>query len=124
MQREHKTELITLRVTPRVKEAIRKRAREASLTASSSVNFRLPALTLTFLKTPWLSVSNVIPAEPVSPADGVNVSVSVTLAPSLVYTDSWLKESSVSVPGPACTEAEALSLCTCSCVFTSSARLS
>ena len=34
MQREHKTELITLRVTPRVKEAIRKRAREAGLTAT------------------------------------------------------------------------------------------
>ena len=34
MQREHKTELITLRVTPRVKEAIRKRAREASLTVT------------------------------------------------------------------------------------------
>ena len=34
MQREHKTELITLRVTPRVKEAIRKRAREAGLTVT------------------------------------------------------------------------------------------
>lgn len=34
MQREHKTELITLRVTPRVKEAIRKCAREASLTVT------------------------------------------------------------------------------------------
>ena len=34
MQREQKTELITLRVTPRVKEAIRKRAREAGLTAT------------------------------------------------------------------------------------------
>ena len=34
MQREHKTELITLRVTPGVKEAIRKRAREAGLTVT------------------------------------------------------------------------------------------
>ena len=34
MQREHKTELITLRVTPRVKEAIRKRARDAGLTVT------------------------------------------------------------------------------------------
>ena len=34
MQREKKTEIITLRVTPRVKEAIRKRAREAGLTVT------------------------------------------------------------------------------------------
>ena len=34
MQREQKTELITLRVTPRVKEAIRRRAREAGLTVT------------------------------------------------------------------------------------------
>ena len=34
MQREHKTELITLRVTPRVKEAIRRRAKDAGLTVT------------------------------------------------------------------------------------------
>ena len=34
MQREQKTELITLRVTPRVKEAIWKRARDAGLTVT------------------------------------------------------------------------------------------
>ena len=34
MQRVQKTEIITLRVTPRVKEAIRKRAREAGLTVT------------------------------------------------------------------------------------------
>ena len=34
MQREKKTEIITLRVTPRVKEAIRERARAAGLTVT------------------------------------------------------------------------------------------
>ena len=34
MQREHKTELITLGVTPRVKEAIRRRAKDAGLTVT------------------------------------------------------------------------------------------
>ena len=34
MQREKKTEIITLRVTPRVKEAIRERAKAAGLTVT------------------------------------------------------------------------------------------